>query len=87
MNKTRKQIVEVERFSHDFYCDECEKYLGRSEEYDDGFYNIIGEFEMRIFLPEGYGWYEIKRCLCEECKKKYLSIFSNDLINHGFNKE
>lgn len=48
MNKTRKQIVEVERFSHDFYCDECEKYLGRSEEYDDGFYKVIGEFERRV---------------------------------------
>ena len=67
---------------HHFYCDECNNYLGKSTEYDDGYYTELGKFKLDFKLPSG--WFTIENCLCDECKEKYLKIVEKELIKLGF---
>ena len=70
--------------SHSFYCDNCGKYLGVTEEYEDGWYEELGECELSFHLPDGR--YRDKKCLCDDCKEKYLAELSNSLKRLGFEK-
>ena len=85
MEKIETTIRETENYEHQFYCDECNKYLGTTEEYDDGYYDELGELELKFYLLDG--WYKVKKCFCEECKKKYLSRFQIILNELGFEKD
>ena len=85
MEKIETTIQEIENYKHHFYCDECNKYLGTTEEYDDGYYDELGELELKFYLLDG--WYKVKKCFCEECKKKYLSRFQIILNELGFEKD
>lgn len=76
-----KTVVET---THHFYCDNCSTYLGVSQEYDDGYYEKFGEFELKIHLPDG--WYESQKCLCEVCKQEYLEDVRDSLRTLGFIK-
>ena len=84
MEKTIKEMVQVEKARHEFYCDECNKYLGTSEEYDDGWYKDIGQFELKIYID---GWYYVDKCLCDDCKKSFIENLKVTLKNIGFEKE
>ena len=44
----------------------------------------IGEFELKIHLPDG--WYKVEKCFCEACKEKYLSKLQNVLNELDFEK-
>lgn len=83
MQKTIKEMVEIEEVSHEFYCDECEKHLGTSIECDDGWYQDFGEFEIKIYIN---GWYHIKKCLCDKCRYEFVEKLKTDLYNLGFVK-
>ena len=85
MEKIETTIQEIGNYKHHFYCDECNKYLGTTEEYDDGYYDELGELELKFYLLDG--WYKVKKCFCEECKKKYLSRFQIILNELGFEKD
>ena len=85
MEKIETTIQEIENYKHHFYCDECNKYLGTTEEYDDCYYDELGELELKFYLPDG--WYKVKKCFCEECKEKYLSRFQIILNELGFEKD
>ena len=85
MEKIETNIREIENYKHHFYCDECNKYLGTTEQYDDGYYAELGELELKFYLLDG--WYKVKKCFCEECKKKYLSRFQIILNELGFEKD
>ena len=50
MEKAKEIIREIKTYEHSFYCDECNKYLGTSQEYDDGWYEDIGEFELKFYI-------------------------------------
>lgn len=52
-------IRKVEGVIHHFYCDDCNKHLGDSTEFEDGYYAKHGEFEMRIYFPDG--WHKVKK--------------------------
>lgn len=84
MEKTREIIKEVKQYEHSFYCDECNKYLGTSKEYDDGWYDDIGEFEMKFYID---GWYCINKHLCDECRKSFIENVKVALRNMGFEKD
>jgi hypothetical protein len=84
MEKTIKEIVQVERASHEFYCDECNKYLGTSEEYEDGWYQELGKFEQKIYIDK---WYRFKKCLCDNCQKSFIENLKVVLKNIGFEKD
>lgn len=84
MEKTEKIIKKIESAKHSFYCDECNEYLGTSEEYDNGWYQEIGEFELGFYIDN---WYRIKKCLCDNCRKSFINNLKVNLINIGFEKE
>ena len=84
MEKTATIIKTYTQEEHSFYCDECEKYLGTSQEYDDGWYQKLGEFELDVYIDD---WYRLKKCLCDECEKAYVDSIQTELINKGFKKD
>ncbi len=83
MEKIKKLEVITERIEHHFWCDECGEYMGVTEEYDDGYYPEIGEFEVAFNLK---GWYECKRNLCTSCEKKFTNKIRDALLDLGFSK-
>lgn len=82
MEKIEKYTYEVENKKHLFYCDDCNKFLGESCEYEDGYYETIGECTICINI---FGnWMTAKKCLCNECKEKYFSKVEKKLRELGF---
>ena len=81
MEKTKITTRQIEDIEHSFYCDECNKYLGTSKECDDGWYKEFGEFELNLYINT---WYHIKKCLCNDCRNKFLTNLKTVLIDMGF---
>ena len=86
MEKIIKKKQIKTKILHEIYCDDCGKYLGTSEEYEDGYYEEDGKFEMGVYIPE-YCWYHINKCFCEECKEKFVSKFRNTILELGFKQD
>ena len=82
MEKTKEIKIEQIKYTHVFYCDGCNKELGQSEEYDDGYYEEIGEYEQTAFI-KGVGWFKLKRHFCRDCADKIAA----KLIEVGFEAE
>lgn len=55
MEKTEREIKTIEKYKHHFYCDSCSEFLGTVEEYEDGWYQNLGEFELKFFVANK--WY------------------------------
>lgn len=85
MEKLETKTCTREETTHHFYCDDCNKYLGKTEEYDDGWYPELGEFELKFYLPSG--WYEVNKCLCDECRQEFLQKVEKTLVELGFEKQ
>lgn len=73
-----KQITKTE-ITHKFYCDNCNKFLGSSIEYDDGYYDSYGEYNQE-FILHGIGHFYISCCLCDKCKDSYNNDLKSQLI-------
>lgn len=84
MKKTITEIIEVEENEHEFYCDECGKYIGTSYEYDDGWYDELGEFELACNIN---GWLRLKKCLCDKCAHEFINKVRTVLFDIGFEVE
>ena len=67
---------------HNFYCDSCNKYLGSSEELDDGYYAELGAFHKEYYIDND--WYVLNKNFCEKCKADYLHKIKSNLCNLGF---
>ena len=80
--ETREEMITT--VTHVFRCDNCNKVLGKSEEYDDGYYDKFGEVEYNFHL--GDSWYLSRKTLCEQCKKKYHNEIIDALSKVGFTK-
>ena len=78
MEKQEVEFYKTTRMKHKFYCDDCEKYLGTSVEYDDGYYPQIGEYYFR------YHNMHVKKHLCDECKEKFENKITTFLKELGF---
>ena len=63
---------------HEFYCDKCGKYLGITREYEDGYYEKIGEVDLKL-----YGL-ELSGNFCDDCKNKISSQIKEALSKIGF---
>lgn len=74
----------VEECVHNFYCDGCNKYLGSSEECDDGYYNKLGEFHLHFFIKDS--WYGVDKIFCDKCKEKFIEKVTTALTDLGFDK-
>lgn len=79
INKIKTEII------HHFYCDSCNKYLGSSEELDDGYYDELGLFHEEYYIDND--WYVINKNFCEKCKTDYLHKIKSNLCNLGFVRE
>jgi formylmethanofuran dehydrogenase subunit E len=82
MEKVETKIIETEEITHHFYCDKCGDHLGSSEEWDDGYYQEFGEFELKCNTPRG--WYKLEKCLCHSCADEFLETFYSTLESIGF---
>ena len=80
----KKQIIKQERYTHEFYCDKCDKFLGETSEYDDGWYPTLGRYR-QSFCIKGE-WYTLEICLCDECAKNMTDDIINALQKIGFTK-
>lgn len=85
MEKTKETVIEVKDVEHSFYCDGCEKYLGASKEYEDGWYQKFGAFEESFCVD--HNWYRIERCFCDDCKKSFIKKIEAALESLGFEKK
>ena len=85
MERTVSQVKYVEQKTHLFYCDLCGAQLGCTTEYDDGYYEQLGEFELKWYTPNG--WYKLHKCLCDTCREKYLTNIYGTLEVAGFKLE
>lgn len=82
MEKITTQIKKIQETTHSFYCDHCGAELGCSIEHDNGYYQQLGEFKLKMFTPKG--WYELNKCLCGTCREKYLTGIYEMLESAGF---
>lgn len=71
--------------THKFYCDDCGEFIGSATEWDDGWYQDIGNFELKFYTP--LGWYKLRKTLCDSCKDKILSRVADTLVEVGFEKD
>ena len=78
--KTYKKTIR-----HKFYCDECNDFIGSSAEYDDGYYDKIGEVVEKVYIYND--WYYLKRTLCDNCKDKFYEKLMKKLKDIGFVRE
>lgn len=81
-----KEIIideDIDFRGHEFYCDNCNQFLGRSLEYTDGYYKRIGEYDYSFYID---GWYHKKTILCESCKKAFDEKLQLILQENGFSK-
>lgn len=81
MEKTRITKETISHTEHDFYCDECNKFLGTSRELFDGYYPKLGHYERHFYLD---GWYKFEAILCDECAEKKTKWIKEQLLNLGF---
>lgn len=72
---------------HKFYCDGCGKLLGKSEEWDDGWYEVAGKFEMSFYVDDKVGWMKKEANYCAACRKKAIKEIIDTLKKLGFEKE
>lgn len=85
MQKVEERKIEVERRVYSFYCDGCGKFLGESEEWDDGYVPDTGTFWHNIFFNDY--WYRLKKCFCPECEEKQIRKTIETLKRLGYKEE
>lgn len=92
-----EEITSVKRV-HVFYCDECQKFINRSLEYDDGYYECHGfglpiidlMSDAGVVTLASYSSEAKNKLLCRECYDKKVESFKQALLLAGFiniNKE
>lgn len=84
MEKITSKEVKSILNTHDFYCDMCEKHLGSAEEYNDGYYATIGDYDLKFNVNSE--WYKLHRNLCIECRAKFRKDIIDTLLSKGFIK-
>lgn len=85
MKKIRVVEKRKELNIYEFYCDKCNKYIGSSEEYSDGYYVKLGEVEEKAYIY--HNWYRLNKTLCEDCKNEFYENLITKLIQIGFKKD
>ena len=72
----------IEYRYHIFYCDMCNKELGTTGEWEDGYYHRLGEYNQKFCLDGE--WFHLTRNLCDKCKGKFNEKIKTSLLNLGF---
>ena len=85
MEKIERIPVTHTDIIHYFYCDGCGDYLGKSEEYDDGYYESIGKRAIHLNLPTG--WFRTNKHFCNNCKEQFYRRLEKNITQLGFVEE
>ena len=93
MAETIEEVKSVKR-SHIFHCDECQKFIGRSIEHDDGYYEPHGfglpiinlMSDAGVITLASYSSESKNKLLCRECYDKKVELFKQALTLAGFVK-
>ena len=84
MGEVIKKHIEPKQVSmHEFYCDNCNKWIGTSFEYEDGWYQKYGEYKIS-FIEKKYCF---NKTLCDICAKQTNKDIQKMLISYGFKEE
>ena len=73
-HEERVEVVTI----HEFYCDYCGKFLGSSEELDDGYFEEIGKRSWKYYDLKMEGHY------CDNCTVKKGEMIEKTLKGVGF---
>lgn len=84
MEKITSKEVKSLLNTHNFYCDMCEKHLGSTEEYEDGYCATIGDYDLKFNVNSE--WYSLHRNLCIDCRAKMRQKIIDVLLSMGFVK-
>lgn len=82
MEKQKVNKIEKDEITHEFYCDDCGKYIDQSIEWEDGYYESYGDYEQQMFFKGS--WWRLEKCLCDDCKNKYDEKITTMLKEIGF---
>ena len=78
MEKITEITETITKNIHEFYCDECECFVGTSEEYPNGGYERLGTYELNVLTPDGlFKYYD--KCLCATCMENFPAKVSQAL--------
>lgn len=87
MKKEVEKEIVIKQTIHQFYCDECGKYLGETNEcFDDGYYDEIGRFKLDFCDNNNLGRYLLDKFFCDTCKTNFLNKLDEAFVNLGFIK-
>ena len=75
MEKKKEKEKLVKMITHEFYCDSCGKKIGKSIEFDYGYYEKVNEVEFVIQNNYGSNRYSKKMHLCETCYPLEVEAF------------
>ena len=82
-----KEIKEITKKYHEFYCDKCGEFLKREIENDDGFYPSPESYIIQVRISSNYfdtTRYKYESCLCENCREKINKEVQEKLLQYGF---
>ena len=75
MEKVLEKEKLVKIITHEFYCDSCGKKIGKSIEFDDGYYEQLNEVVFVIQNRYGSNRYSKKLHLCDTCRPLEVEAF------------
>jgi len=74
---------------HQFYCDECGKFLKEDFEDQEGRYETPGKFLIHLSYGDFFAKnldYEYKGTFCGDCKTKKYKWLEEQLVKLGFTR-
>ena len=85
------EVISTGRF-HVFYCDECKRFIGRSVENDDFYYEPHGfglpiinlMSDAGVITLASYSSESKNKLLCRECYEQKVESFKQALLLAGF---
>ena len=76
MEEINEYETKITEKVHEFYCDDCEKFLMTSKEYDDGWYETPKKFRIQHV--------ELKGHYCEKCGEERVNKVVDYARSMGF---
>ena len=83
MEKIKRVPVKDTKVFHEFYCDNCNEFLMKSYELDDGYYEHPKSYILRCY-SDNIGWLILTGNYCEKCMKEKEEKVINFLKENGF---
>lgn len=86
MDKVETKEIQETLIIHNFYCDDCNKFIKKVEESYDGYVPTY-DIDYRIHYHVNGKWFMMNKHLCSECREKQNLKIEEGLLALGFKKE